>query len=583
MRLRPRGVPCIRSGAWGSFRILALHIDFTPNPDRRHSRGHRGHDCLGVVENDQVDFLLSQADSDWHSRKHGNKARSAARLAQSNKKAFSLRGHHGGDFHDLKGEEREAAMRRCAMRARVKSGTQGISHAQRKWMESEGLLAGARRPRKKNAKDKPKVVVLSLLSIVARFKRTGDLPPQSASVIEGLDKNGVDGKALRRMIAALLIRGGIEPDPGPDSWKGKLPAARQSEVDGLFGDGKCVNDGNMIVGEKVTIRGRVRHICTECRAELVGFDKIKCAGFHPKADLSEYSQEDFRSARQAFIDKSHLRIVRPPTQSAPDSPSTSRPVILPQQQTFVAPPAPKPVPAEHKEPEYPPPAPKSVPKPPVPSVEKKEPEYPDHPLNGHNISEEDCVQIMSRLVGKDIEYSEIAIEEIIVPYAGERRLATSRNVQEIKKGFHARQMSVYQTPPTSYREAFVATISALATIGGAASFFFRMNVLYGLCAAVIVSAVLTWHFSTFKDPHVRTFSVPFVPHLVSSVMAEYDRGTNATAARSTLRQKMRRLASLPIPDEDALKFIAGSELICEQLLTHEDFFWEGAACFRQPQ
>jgi hypothetical protein len=66
-------------------------------------------------------------------------------------------------------------------------------------------------------------------------------------------------------------------------------------------------------------------------------------------------------------------------------------------------------------------------------------------------------------------------------------------------------------------------------------------------------------------------------------MAEYDRGTNAVAARSTMRQRIRRLACLPIPDEDALKFIVGTELVCEQLLDQEDFFWEGAACFRQPE
>jgi hypothetical protein len=82
---------------------------------------------------------------------------------------------------------------------------------------------------------------------------------------------------------------------------------------------------------------------------------------------------------------------------------------------------------------------------------------------------------------------------------------------------------------------------------------------------------------------IETRTISYIPHIVSAVLSSYDRGTNPVAARSTLRQKIRQLASLPIPDFDAIKFIAGSELVVEHLLDTSNFFWEGAASLRRPR
>lgn len=75
--------------------------------------------------------------------------------------------------------------------------------------------------------------------------------------------------------------------------------------------------------------------------------------------------------------------------------------------------------------------------------------------------------------------------------------------------------------------------------------------------------------------------ITYLPHLVSAVVAEYDRGTNAEAVNSTIRQRIRRLACLPIPDEDALTLINGSELMAKAIISRQNFFVEGAACFRR--
>lgn len=94
--------------------------------------------------------------------------------------------------------------------------------------------------------------------------------------------------------------------------------------------------------------------------------------------------------------------------------------------------------------------------------------------------------------------------------------------------------------------------------------------------------VISWLIHKKDVEELKTWHVPFIPHLVSCVVSEYDRGTNAVVVRSTIRQKIRRLACLPIPDEDALIFLTGSELVAEQLLESGEYFSRGAACFRLP-
>lgn len=70
----------------------------------------------------------------------------------------------------------------------------------------------------------------------------------------------------------------------------------------------------------------------------------------------------------------------------------------------------------------------------------------------------------------------------------------------------------------------------------------------------------------------------YVPHMVSCLAAEFDRGTNADAVRTSIRQRVRRLACLPIPDEDYLALVAGTELVTEDVIERYGFFSGVAAC-----
>lgn len=88
-------------------------------------------------------------------------------------------------------------------------------------------------------------------------------------------------------------------------------------------------------------------------------------------------------------------------------------------------------------------------------------------------------------------------------------------------------------------------------------------------ATIACAAVLHWLFSR------KVCTVSYVPHVVSSVVAEYSRGTNSVAASSTMRQRVLRLATLPLPDHVYLKLVWGSEAAASVLLDHQSFFTGG--------
>lgn len=427
-------------------------------------------------------------------------------------------------------------MEDVAHKARVASGVSGLSKAERRFRIEEGFLsARPRAPRKprvvRNVAPKP----FDLKNAVARYRRLGQLPPVDIKVafLKTLDASGIDGAALKRMIRAMLIREGIEPNPGPEA--------------DIFGNLECSYSGQWIVGESVRSRGKKFFVCPKCAAHLTDVRGSK--GRHPGGE----SDPGTSSAP--------VRSVSAPIHHLPVPPSVV--VASPPHPPVMAVPVPKPAPL--------------------------------HILDGCNLSEEDIVAIVSRESGLDLNISDIQMEEMTVAYDGERRLASVRGVQEIKASFRAVQLSTTQTVQHEWAKFMMVFGGLMIFVGIFLSYdFFRYyapvlivhgtfttNMLYAP-VLLVLGGLLVWGGLKCRKPIRRSWHIPFIPHLVSAVVAEYDRGTNAVAVRSSIRSRINRLASLPIPDRDALVFINGSELICEQLLSHQNFFWEGAACFRQP-
>lgn len=87
--------------------------------------------------------------------------------------------------------------------------------------------------------------------------------------------------------------------------------------------------------------------------------------------------------------------------------------------------------------------------------------------------------------------------------------------------------------------------------------------------------VSVWYCVHFVTRH-RPMFCPYVPHLVSCVLLEFDHDTSYAVAKQQVRPKIRRLAALPIQDVDAVALIKGSELVILTVLDDPNFCEMGA-------
>lgn len=74
----------------------------------------------------------------------------------------------------------------------------------------------------------------------------------------------------------------------------------------------------------------------------------------------------------------------------------------------------------------------------------------------------------------------------------------------------------------------------------------------------------------------------YCPHLATCVLQEYERGTDEAAVLASLKQKMRRLAALPIPSADHLIILDGTAEVVLHAIRNSTFFGGRAACMGRP-
>lgn len=406
-------------------------------------------------------------------------------------------------------------MERVARRARIETKTDCLSKKEKRYIRDFSSKA-----REVAVKPRQCKVEFDLKSAIARYKRLGDLPGVDVEVVRAVAYTGPDGRALKRMIREMLLRSGVEPNPGPTD----IESCTESE--------SCKHSGRVVVGERVRLSGKSVLICPLCPVRLSPIRKGSSQGRHPGEML--HVQDEVPRKLEVKITK-----IEPPA-----------PVLQ----------AAKPAHAL--------------------ALLKPEPAKPV--LRGHKLSDDDIVAVMSRLSGlRTLTRSQVQVEKITVDYQGERRLVSNRGVDEVKQAFKAVQMTV--------RGCFKwdrAAVGAACTIwcfcipffylayGYDNSFKAYLALLFTMISAAAYAYLASWR---------GVLRVPYIPHLVSTVVSEYDSGTNAAAVNTTIRQRIRRLAALPIPDRDALAFINGSEQVAKQLIASENFFEGGAVCFRQPR
>jgi len=209
-------------------------VSYAPNTERKHTRGRRGKVTPGITDL-QADFEAGLFKDTRGERRQVSRQVSQAKTALANAKKFARKGFRGkktstkpsrlnedapvvfrfeGPKPTVRSKrelpvrgmraktdsEREEFARAKAHKRRVQLGLEGLSRAQRRKRASETTSTST---------------PFNLKASLAQFKRTGKLPAYPLDVVCQADSSGLDARALKRMIGAMLIRAGVEENPGP--------------------------------------------------------------------------------------------------------------------------------------------------------------------------------------------------------------------------------------------------------------------------------------------------------------------------------------------------------------------------------
>lgn len=93
---------------------------------------------------------------------------------------------------------------------------------------------------------------------------------------------------------------------------------------------------------------------------------------------------------------------------------------------------------------------------------------------------------------------------------------------------------------------------------------------------VLTIACLVLGSSALVMP-TSTLAIPYIPHLVTTVLVDCARTGSENITTTSIRSRLRRVASFPLTDEDAAQVLEGSELMCLAVLKTRNYFHQGPA------
>lgn len=192
-------------------------------------------------------------------------------------------------------------------------------------------------------------------------------------------------------------------------------------------------------------------------------------------------------------------------------------------------------------------------------------------------------RLLNRLVDwRKSRTSPVEIRDRIIQYDADSRLVTNRTINVEKAPLVVVDL-VYPLGPYSLLHPSVLFLLLLIS---SANFFVSYVVFrrcpwmlhpafFGLFTAahwISVPLFVMWFRSQSRGKRLLTY----VPHWVSCTLAEYGPSASVEAIEASLLMRMRRVASLPIPDKDHIGLYHGTALVIKHLLTTDPFFWVGA-------
>jgi hypothetical protein len=159
-------------------------------------------------------------------------------------------------------------------------------------------------------------------------------------------------------------------------------------------------------------------------------------------------------------------------------------------------------------------------------------------------------------------------------YAGERRLVKDRNVVETKSDMDVCTVVLDVTWLDFIKNMLIRAFWIIGTkilcryvtkVTGMVFPWYVENL-------VSIGAGMMRHWFDYSAVHLPgRRHLTYVPHIVSCLITEYDRGTNREVVENTIRMKANRLATLPVPDKDAVSLMEGSVAIALEYIISQGF------------
>jgi hypothetical protein len=471
--------------------------------------------------------------------------------------------------------------------------------------------------RKKVAK-KPRSHVMTLeestafwCNQVARYRRTGALPNSLDLISHCLyhgKGNRVDVRDVqvpphlatpsRKLISVLLLRGGIEPNPGP-----KQSISIKRHV------------GSTTTVTKLPLKHRRSHpktppvsICKlfECDDESIEpftstilHDPIcsKCHGpIYRVAEESAYRhiREDkykpvYRDADMMGL--THVTVSSPPpvTTVSSTSPTSPTPILVtpPPCTSTISRPLrplkphipPLPIPERYAEgdcelgpalsPRSPSPTPPALPTPPPAPVDVIR---NDDFLDGLEVNHAKNDKFMRKVcehVGKGHVYH-MKLEEEISRNDQDRRLVGQRGVKRVEKDIRLIRCTWTRLPYLfNCKNIIILTlVSLFCLLSNLFVFHYGYERLF-FTLPYLSLAFFGWNYFHRKSSRRR---LVYSPHFVSSLIADFDREVSESDMKKNIRCKSRRLAALNIPDDMYVDVLNGSEEVAMMYMRRRNFY-----------
>lgn len=142
----------------------------------------------------------------------------------------------------------------------------------------------------------PQAVAVDIDAIVSRYRRTGELPVHTHAVLVAL-KPSRDARSYKRLMAILLNRAGVEKNPGPfDDMELFMPTASRAELE----QAACKEKSTYLTRREATHKNG-RCYCPHCRAHLV---KVGGVFLHPELARAVDYKAPFATASDDLDDDS---------------------------------------------------------------------------------------------------------------------------------------------------------------------------------------------------------------------------------------------------------------------------------------